>query len=58
MMNDIVPATTIALQDIDGKNDCFSFGVLRRGFIKRYEWTVEVPSIQSGLLLNTCHPET
>jgi hypothetical protein len=51
MMNDTVPATTTAVQEIDGTNVCFSFGTLLRGFIKHYELTVKVPSVEIGLFL-------
>jgi hypothetical protein len=56
-MNDMLPATTTAGQEIDGKHVCFSFGTLHRGFIKRYEWTIEVPSVDSGFLFRTWIPE-
>jgi hypothetical protein len=56
-MNDIVPPATTAVQEIDGTNVCFSFGMLRRGFVKRYEWTVEVPSVERGLFFETWQPE-
>jgi hypothetical protein len=31
---------------------------LRQGFVKCYEWTVEVPSVESGVLFKTWCPET
>jgi hypothetical protein len=58
MMNDSVSANTPAVKEIDGTSVCFSFGTLRQGFVKRYEWTFEVPSVESGVLFKTRHPET